>query len=194
VKPFILCRERLSRIQFVLNRAGGKMSVRNLMRSFEIRPWEVEQAAALGWVKLYIQPGKGGRGRSSRIAEIISPDRTANLPLPPYRNQIPREISVAHQLFAMRAVWECVPWGIKIKKLGLRLPGIVTAYLKTYNPRSYAGARASASRLCKHPNVRAVMRWERAKMWGEIPAAELIPVTERDILVPFKPLSKHSSD
>jgi hypothetical protein len=45
------------------------------------------------------------------------------------------EISVRHQLFAMRAVWECVPRGIK----ALGFPGIVAAYIKTYNPRSYGG-------------------------------------------------------
>jgi hypothetical protein len=56
---------------------------------------------------------KGARGRPSRGAELISAERMANLPLPPARNQIPREISVRHQLFAMRAAWERVPRGNK---------------------------------------------------------------------------------
>ena len=45
----------------------------------------------------------------------------------------------------MRAAEECVPRGIK----ALGFPGVVAAYIKTYNPRSYAGARASASRLMR---------------------------------------------
>ena len=37
----------------------------------------------------------------------------------------------------------------------LGFPGIAAASIKTYNPRSYAGARASAYRLVRHPNVKA---------------------------------------
>jgi hypothetical protein len=65
------------------------MSVRKLMRSFAIQAWEVEQAAALGWLKLYIQAGKDGRldlrelwNSSLRINWQISP-------CPPARNQNP---------------------------------------------------------------------------------------------------------
>ena len=119
------------------------MSVRDLRRSFAIWPWEVEQAAALGWLNLYVRAGKGHRGRPSRVAELITQDRPVNVTLPPARNEIPRQISVRHQLFARRAAREGVPRGIKA--LGFR--DIVAAYTKTYNPRSYAGARASASRL-----------------------------------------------
>ena len=39
----------------------------------------------------------------------------------------------------------------------LGFPGIAAASIKTYNPRSYAGARASAYRLVRHPNVKAAM-------------------------------------
>jgi hypothetical protein len=153
------------------------MSVRDLMRSFAILPWEVEQAAALGWLKLYVEAGKRGKGRPSRVAELIPHDLLSNPPLPPARNQIPREISVRHQLFATRAVWECVPRGIK----ALGFPGIVAAYIKTYNPRSYGGARASASRLMRHPHVRAATQWHYAKMSNEIPDAEPMPATRRAI-------------
>jgi hypothetical protein len=68
----------------------------------------------------------------------------------------------------MRAVWECVPRGIK----ALGFPGIVTAYIKTYNPRSYAGARASASRLMRHPHVRPAMQWFYAQLRKEIARGE----------------------
>ena len=164
MRPSILCRERLLRIQRVLNRAGGKMCLRNLTRSFAIWPWEVEQAAALGWLKVYVQACSGGRGRPSRVVELITQDQLANLPLPPARDQIPREISARHQLFAIRAARECVIRGIK----ALGFSGIVAAYIKTYNPRSYAGARASASRLVRHPHVRAAM-WKLAGKGGMSP-------------------------
>jgi hypothetical protein len=173
MRPLTLCLERLLRIQVILKRADGKMAVRELMRSFAIQPWEIEQAATVGWVKVYIRAGKGGKGRPSRVVEVIPEDKIASLPLPPARNQISREISVRHQVFAMRAVWECVPRGIK----ALGFPGVVAAYIKTYNPRSYAGARASASRLMRHPHVRAAMQWFRAQVVNEIPRGEAMPQT-----------------
>ena len=145
--------------------------MRDMTRSFAIRPWEVEQAAALGWLKVYVQAFKEGRGRPSRVVELATQDRLANLPLPPVRNQIPRQISARHQLFAMRAAGECVLRGIKT----LGFPGIAAAYMKTYNPRSYAGARASASRLMRHPHVRAAMQWLYAQVTNEITDKEPMP-------------------
>jgi hypothetical protein len=173
MRPSILCSERLSRMQCVLTQAGGKMSVRDLKRSFAIWPWEIEQAATLGWVKVYIRAGKGRKGRPSRVVELATQDRLANFSLPPARNQIPREISARHQLFATRAAKECVARGFK----ALGFATIVAAYIKTYNPRSYAGARASASRLVRHPHVRAVMQWSYAQVAGEISVIEQMPTT-----------------
>ena len=121
--------------------------------------------------------GKRAQGRRSRIVELVTQDRLANLPLPPARNQIPREISARHQLFAMRAARECVIRGIK----ALGFSGIVAAYIKTYNPRSYAGARASASRLVRHPHVRAAMQWSYAQVTDEIPVGERMPTTRLGI-------------
>jgi hypothetical protein len=57
-----------------------------------------------------------------------------------------------------------------MKALGF--PGIVAAYIQTYNPRSYVGARASASRLLRHPHVRAAMQWSYAQVNNEIPIGE----------------------
>jgi hypothetical protein len=149
------------------------MSLRDLRRSFAIWPWEVEQAVTLGWLKLNVQAGKRGRGQPSRVVELITQGELANVPLPPARDQIPREISVRHQLFAMRAARECVPRGIE----ALGFPGIVAAYIKTYHPRSYAGARASASRLMRHPHVRAATQWSYAQVTNEIPIGERMPTT-----------------
>ena len=42
----------------------------------------------------------------------------------------------------------------------------MAAYIKTYNPRSYAGARANASRLLRHPHVNAAMQWVKTRSKG----------------------------
>jgi hypothetical protein len=48
----ILCRQRLDRIQRILSRNAGALTVRDFARTFSVWEWEVEQAAALGWVKI----------------------------------------------------------------------------------------------------------------------------------------------
>jgi hypothetical protein len=52
MRRLILCLERLQRIQRVLNRARGAMPVRDITRSFAIWPWEIRQAAELGWLRI----------------------------------------------------------------------------------------------------------------------------------------------
>ena len=47
-----LCRERLARIQSVLCRQDGALSVRDFARSFSVWPWEIELAAELGFVEI----------------------------------------------------------------------------------------------------------------------------------------------
>lgn len=44
MRPLILCGERLYRVQRILERFGGKVSLRDLRRSFVIFNWEIEQA------------------------------------------------------------------------------------------------------------------------------------------------------
>ena len=78
------------------------MSVRDLMRSFAIWPWEIEQAAELGWLRI-VTRRPSGRGRPSRVAEL-SDERNVKLPQP--RRQIEKRIAVHHELFAMRSVFE----------------------------------------------------------------------------------------
>ena len=99
------------------------------------------------------------RSHPSRAVALITKDQVANLPA---RNQIPREISVCHQSFAMHALWERTPRGIRT----LGFPGTVGAYIKTYNPRNYTGARASASRLMRHPHVNTAMQWVNTRSKG----------------------------
>jgi hypothetical protein len=55
-------------------------------------------------------------------------------------------------------------------------PGTVPAYIRTYNPRSYAGARASASRLVRHL-LQAAMQWLYAQVSNGIPNKEPMPTT-----------------
>jgi len=65
--PSTLCRERLARIQGVLNQNAGVLTVRDFARSFSVWEWELEQAAALGWIQ--IETRKPRTGRPSRIAK-----------------------------------------------------------------------------------------------------------------------------
>jgi hypothetical protein len=111
--------------------------------------------------------GKRAPGRPSRVVELITQDRPVNVTLPPARNEIPREISARHQSFARQAAWECVPRGIKA--LGFR--GIVAAYVKTYNPRSYAGTPARGRRNRQDAGPRTRRRYTMAN-----PDRSIIPM------------------
>ena len=92
MSALILCRERLDRIQRILERKAGVLSVREFARSFSVWEWEIEQAAALGWLK--IETHKPRTGRPSRIATIVSKPQATKLP--PYRWQIEKPISIRH--------------------------------------------------------------------------------------------------
>ena len=83
------------------------MSLRDLARSFAIWPWEIEQAAELGWLRITLRRRSDG-GRPVRLAELCD-EKDARLPRP--RRQIEPEISGRHRLFAMRTVYECCPGG-----------------------------------------------------------------------------------
>ena len=45
------------------------MSLRDLTRSFSIWPWEIEQAAELGWLDITLRR-RANRGRPVRLAEL----------------------------------------------------------------------------------------------------------------------------
>lgn len=151
-----LCRERLDRIRNLIDRHGGSLSIRDMSRSYGIQGWEIEEAAAAGWVRIATR--KPAVGRPSRFAENVSNTQTAKLP--PRRGKIPRDYKMEHWDFA----FECG----KMKPFpafNCRIfPAAVRAYLATYpNARSYAGARASASRLMRRPDVQAMLHWFRVK-------------------------------
>lgn len=179
MRPPTLCRERLNRLLLVLQHQGGSETVRQLERRFSIWRWEVEQAATLGWV--VIETHKPRTGRPSNIAkfpsdstpEIVSKSQAAKLP--PWRRQIDKEISHRHWWFALRSTHEAIKGG---SSYFWRIPPYVDAYQRTYgNARNRAGARASMSRLLKHPDVKAARAWWYAVINQRVPQDEDMPQT-----------------
>ena len=158
---------------------GGTATLRDLGRSYVIQSWEVEQAAALGWVA--ITERKPRSGRPSRMATLCELE---NAKLPPLRRFIEREISYRHQAFALASVCVTVHRGSKF----IGMPGTVAAYLEVYRPRSRAGAAASCSRLLKRRDIRALRAWFYAQANYEIPRSEPMPRTASGILRRLKEL------
>lgn len=78
-------------------------------------------------------------------------------------------ISYRHEDFAWSSVFEATPGGSRYL---VNIPPIYQAYLKAYRhtARSVAGARASASRLMKRPDVQAARQWFYARFCREIPS------------------------
>ena len=170
-----LCRERLTRIQHVLNKKGGALSVRDFARSFSVGEWEIEEAAALGWIQ--IETKKPHTGRPSRIAKIVSETHAAKLP--PYRWQIEKPISNRHWNFAFHSVYSAIRGGSSFL---WRIPPYTDAYLQAFPAaKSRRAAAASMSRLLRHPDVRAARAWFYAKVSQEIPREEPMPDTARAI-------------
>lgn len=176
MRTVILCQERWQRIENVLDRLGGKAAIRNLERSYGIRPWEVEQSAELGWLTISTQ--KPRVGRPSRIAEIRDYSNASVPALPKWRCMIERTISIRHHAFAIECM-DCIPRGSRI--FGIGCPPLVEAYMRVYRPRSRRGARASVSRLLRHPDVRAMRQWHFAQINHEISIYETMPDTASGI-------------
>ncbi len=173
--PFTLCRERLTRIQRVLNKSAGELTVRTLERSYHVMPWEIEQAAALGWIQIEVK--KPHTGRPSRIAKTVSKPEGAKLP--PYRWQIERPIRIRHWNFAFHSVYSAIRGGSSYL---WRIPPYTDAYLLAYPAaKSRRAATASMSRLLRHPDVRAARAWFYSKLSNEIPRDEPMPETARAI-------------
>lgn len=146
MSPNTLCRERLRRLLAIVDRQGGSETLRQLSRRFGFHDWEVEQAAALGWLK--IETRRPRVGRPSRIAVRLS--KTPSAKLPPFRGALPTTISPRHFLFALRSVNTSVHRGAKFG--GFCLRPTVEAYRDAF-PRACSrnGAAASCSRLLRHP-------------------------------------------
>ena len=105
LRPLKLCRERLGRILHILDKHNGLLPVWEFSRTFSVWEWEVQQAAELGWVR--IETRKPRTGRPSRVvtrALDVSKIHTAKLP--PFRNALPKTISIRHWWFAHRSIWD----------------------------------------------------------------------------------------
>ena len=160
MRQLTLCRERLARIQRVLNKNAGALTVRDFVRSFSVWEWELEQAAALGWIQ--IETKKPHTGRPSRIVRTVSQSHPAKLP--PWRCQIEKEISTRHWLFALKSIG-CIKGG---RNFIWRFPPLVDAYQRAF-PRAQKrrAATASMSRLLHHPDVKAARAiWQRLRELG----------------------------
>jgi hypothetical protein len=169
--PFILCRERLERIQRILARNAGVLTVREFTRTYSVWTWEVEQAAELGWIE--IKTRKPDTGRPSRIACLVSENPAAKLP--PYRWQIEKPISCRHWNFALITVCTAIKGGMRRFFI---LPPYTDAYLQAYPAaRTRRSAAASMSRLLRHPDVRAARAWFYAQISREIGKEERMPDT-----------------
>lgn len=168
--PFTLSRERLARIQRLLHRHGGALSMRDFARSYGVWEWELEQAAALGWLE--IETRRPSTGRPSQIARHVCKSLSAKLP--PMRCQIERPIRTRHFLFALKSI-QCVKHG---RSGFMPMPPIVDAYQLAFpGARKLRAATASASRLLHHPDVKAARAWWRAQIRQEIPLGEPMPQT-----------------
>jgi hypothetical protein len=170
-----LCRERLARIQHILNKNAGVVTVRDFARSFSVWELELEQAAALGWIQ--IETRKPNTGRPSRIVKIVSKPDTAKLP--PFRWQIEKPIRIRHWNFAFHSVYSAIRGGSSFL---WRIPPYTDAYLKAFPAaKNRRAATASMSRLLRRDDVRAARAWFYSKVSNEIPRDEPMPDTARAI-------------
>lgn len=171
MRPFILCRERLDRILRILTRNADALSVRELGRTYNIRKWEIEQAATLGWIRL--ETRKPRTGRPARVAVKVSNCQAAKLPF--HRTQIEKHISYRHQNFAHLSVYCGLKGG---SRRFFPIPPYTSIYLRSYaDARSRRGAAASMSRLMCRSDVRTVRAWHYAQLNREIPRDEPMPQT-----------------
>jgi hypothetical protein len=169
-----LCRERLARIQRVLNKNAGALTVRDFARSFSVWEWELVQAAALGWIQ--IETKKPRTGRPSRIVRELSRSHAAKLP--PFRWQMEKPIKFRHARFAMLSTCAMHRGSRWLASRGLGLPCTTDVYQSAF-PRALGrkGAAASASRLRRRNDVKAARAWHYARFDGEIPRDEPMPRT-----------------
>ncbi len=170
----ILFRERLDRIRRILARNAGSLTVREFTRSFSVWKWEIEQAAALGWIQ--IKTRKPPTGRPSRIVREVSKPEGAKLP--PYRWQIEKPISFRHARFAMLSTCAMHRGSRWLASRGLGLPCTTDIYQHAY-PRALKrnAAAASASRLRRRNDVKAARAWHYARHDGDVPRDEPMPRT-----------------
>jgi hypothetical protein len=172
-----LCRERLERIQRILEQAGGEpVSLRQFTRQFNVCKWEVEQAAEMGWVEITIR--KPATGRPSPLVSLREHSETLSAKRPPPRRFVGKMISCRHFNFALES--------INARKRGggyiFHMQTFTDAYFKTFPAsRKRHATTSSMSRLLKHPGVKAARAWFYAQLNLEIPFHERMPWTAAEI-------------
>lgn len=170
----ILCRERLNRILRILGK-HGTLPVREFARTFSVWEWEIEQAAALGWVE--IETRKPRTGRPSRVVKMVS--KTLAAKLAPWRCQIEKPISCRHWNFAFHSVYSAIRGGCSTF---FRIKPYTDAYLRAFPAaKSRRAAAASMSRLLRRRDVKAARAWFYSKVRYEIPQDEPMPDTASGI-------------
>ena len=175
MRPLTLCRERLNRIHRILKRHAGALTVRECARSFSVWEWEIEQAAALGWIK--IETHKPHTGRPSRIAKTVSEPVAAKLP--PRRCHVEKPISIRHWKFALHSVCTSRKGG---SSTFFVMPPYTDAYLQAFPAaKKRRAATASMSRLLRHPHVIAVRAWFHVRISSKILNDEKMPATASGI-------------
>ena len=173
MRTLTLCRERLERIQDILSRDAGALTVREFARSFSVWEWEIEQAATLGFIE--IETHKPRTGRPSRIAKIVSNNPSAKLPL--WRWFIEKPINYRHQLFAMHSTC-AIKYGSRL----VSIPAITDAYQSVFKrAKKRRAATASASRLMRRSDVKAARAWYYARFENATPRGEPMPRTASGI-------------
>jgi hypothetical protein len=175
---FTISRERLYRILDVLDRNAGELPARAFTRSFSVWQWEIEAAAALGWVEIVTR--KPPIGRPSRIVCKVSQPQAAKVPPP--RRMIEKPIPHRHWLFALYST-HATPYGSRFMAAqGFVMPCITEAYQKAFpRARNRKAAAASASRLKRRYDVRMVRAWFYARVEGDISRGDSMPETANGI-------------
>jgi hypothetical protein len=130
-----LCRELLARRLEVLERNGGRETLRQLDRIYAIRRFEVLEAELLGWVVI-----KSQKPRTGRPSAVVQLRKTPAAKLPPWRRCMERAISHRHWRFALFTTCASLHRGGSLSGL----PCDIEPYLKAYPAaKSRNGAHAS---------------------------------------------------
>jgi hypothetical protein len=168
-----LCRERLERLLEVLERNGGRETLRQLDRIYAIRRFEALEAERLGWVVI-----KSQKPRTGRPSTVVQLSENVAAKLPPSRSQIAHRIKHRHWRFAFATVFRGAFRGGVLYKS----PSFTAIYRELFpDAKSRAGAASSCSRLLRHPDVFAARQYCYAQLSGEIPRWNRTPESAAEI-------------
>lgn len=173
MKPNILTREKLAIIETSIEQNGGATTARRIARNHGISCEVIHEAIERGFISS--KRNKGQRGRPSVSLSKVSKNYPTKLP--PTRSSLENLISPRQWRFARNyAVSVLGKFFFDAPKTDW------TIYIISYDrAKSSAGARASASRLLKKPEVIAAISWTLAKELKHLEACESEPQTISEI-------------